>query len=187
MMRQEKHCLRTALFAALAAVATAWIVPIASADDPPLAAKQAEADQPIEGRGAAANETLRGRVVYLAEAMQRLYGIKSVPEASQRTLALETPAGQLVPLVENVRGRAFRVDPRLRMLKDVELLVRRHKAAPAAQIIRVYSHEKGQRLELDYWCEICSIAMFELKACDCCQGDIELRRRPAPPKPEQGK
>ena len=112
--------------------------------------------------------------------MERRFGIKSVPEAAQRTLALETRDGQLVPLVENVRGRAFRVDKRLRALEDVELLVRRQAGAPAAQIIRVYSHEKGQRLEIDYWCEICSIAMFELKACDCCQGDIELRRRPAP-------
>ena len=132
------------------------------------------------------NESLRGRVVYLAEAMERLYGVKSVPEAAERTLALETPAGELVPLVENVRGRAFRVDKRLRALPDVELLVRRHRGSPAAQVIRVYSHERGQRLEIDYWCEICSIAMFELKACDCCQGDIELRRRPSnPPGPSR--
>ncbi|MCA9172926.1 MAG: hypothetical protein KDB14_00355 [Planctomycetales bacterium] len=123
---------------------------------------------------------IRGRVVYLAEALERLHGIKSVREAAERTLAIESPDGQLTPLVEDVRGRAFRVDERLRKLQDVELLVRRHPQSPAVQIVRVYAYDGDNRFELDYWCEICAIAMFELKPCDCCQGDIELRRRPAP-------
>lgn len=124
------------------------------------------------------NETLRGRVVYLAEALERRYGVKSVPEAADRVLAIETRDGELVPLVEDIRGRAFRRDPQLRELEDLELLVRRHPGAPAVQVIKLYSHERGVRYELDYWCEICAIAMYELKPCDCCQGPIELRRRP---------
>ena len=126
------------------------------------------------------NETVRGRVVYLAEAMERLYGVKSVREASQRTLALETRTGELIPLIEDVRGRAFRADPRLLAMKDVELLVRRHPKAPAVQVVRLYTYRDGKRMEVDYWCEICAIALFELKPCDCCQGDIELRFRHMP-------
>lgn len=145
-------------------------------------AASALAEPPDDDQPDAFNESLRGRVVYLAEALERRFGVSSVPEAVERTLALETRDGQLVPLVENVRGRAFRVDKRLRALEDVELLVRRFPGSPAVQVIRVYSHEEDGRVELDYWCEICSIAMFELKPCDCCQGDIELRRRPAPVK-----
>ena len=38
--------------------------------------------------------------------------------------------------------------------------------------------EKGRRQEMDYWCEICSIPMYEIKACECCQADIDLRLRP---------
>ena len=38
-------------------------------------------------------------------------------------------------------------------------------------------HDPAFRLELDYWCDICAIAMYELKECECCQGPIELRRR----------
>ena len=45
------------------------------------------------------------------------------------------------------------------------------------QVIRAYELAKGGKFELDYWCEICAIAMFELKECDCCQGPIELRRQ----------
>jgi hypothetical protein len=121
--------------------------------------------------------SIRGRIVWLAEAQERLHGVKSVPEARENVIALETPDGELFPLVEDVRGRAFRRDERLRNLKDCELVVRRFSGSPMVQIIHVYSHEDDVKFELDYFCEICAITMFELKPCDCCQGEIELRRR----------
>jgi hypothetical protein len=67
--------------------------------------------------------TLRGRVVWLAEAMTRLHGVKTVPEAATRVLALETADGKLYPLAEDIRGRGFRRDERLRQI-DLELFVR---------------------------------------------------------------
>jgi hypothetical protein len=121
---------------------------------------------------------LRGRVVYQNEALAEKYGIASVEEAKERTLALQTADGTLVPLVEDVRGRAFRADERLRKA-EVELLVRRYHGSPAVQVIRVFEVAKDGKFELDYWCDICAIAMFELKPCDCCQGDTVLRRRKA--------
>lgn len=120
-------------------------------------------------------QTHRGKVVYLAEALQRLHGIKSVDEAKERTLAVETAEGNLIPLVEDVRGRAFRADPRLREMQ-VELLLRKFKGSPAGQVIRVYELTKEGKFEIDYWCDVCSIAMYELKVCECCQGDITLRK-----------
>ena len=86
--------------------------------------------------------SIRGRVVWLNEALKRRFGIGTVPEAAERVLALETPEGQLLPIVEDIRGRAFRKDPRLRKM-DVELLVRQYTDSPLLQIIRVYAHEKG--------------------------------------------
>ena len=123
-------------------------------------------------------ETIRGRVVFLHEALEKKYGIRAVPEAKERALALQTAEGTLVPLVEDVRGRAFRADERLRQ-PEVELLVRRYRGSPAVQIIRVFEVAKDGKYELDYWCDICAIAMFEQKPCDCCQGETELRRRKA--------
>jgi len=120
--------------------------------------------------------TLRGRVVWLAEAMARRYGVKTVPEAAKRVLALETTDGKLFPLAEDIRGRGFRRDERLRNV-NLELLVRRYRGAPVIQVIRAYELTKEAKFELDYWCDICAIAMFELKPCDCCQADIKLRRR----------
>jgi hypothetical protein len=130
-----------------------------------------------DGRERFVTETLRGRVVWMAEALERRFGIQSVPEAAERLLALETAAGELHPLVEDIRGRAFRRDRRLRELPECEIYVRRFHGSPMIQVIRLYAVEGDQRFELDYWCEICAITMFELKACDCCQGEIELRRR----------
>ena len=46
------------------------------------------------------------------------------------------------------------------------------------QVIQIFAIKPDGLHELDYWCEICAIAMFDLKPCDCCQGPIDLRRRP---------
>jgi hypothetical protein len=153
-------------------------------NDPPVADSISDKVSPDEGekRPSPRAETLRGRVVWLAEALERRWKVKTVPESVHRVLTLETKDGTLVPLLEDVRGRAFRADPRLRELKDCELLVRRYPGVPAVKIIHVFSHENGKKYVVDYWCDICAIAMFELKACDCCQGEIELRRRLVPSK-----
>ena len=121
-------------------------------------------------------ETIPGRVVYLAEALEHKFDIKSAEEAKERILAIETKDGTLVPLVEDTRGRAFRVDKRLRGM-DLELTVRRHDGSPAVQVIRVCELAKDGKYEVDYWCDICSIVMFELKECECCQEPNVLRRR----------
>ena len=121
-------------------------------------------------------EVLKGHVVYLADALERKFAIKSSPDARERILALETKQGELVPLVEDLRGRSFRIDKRLRDM-DVELTVRRYTGSPAVQVIRVCELAKDGKYEVDYWCSICSIAMYELKECECCQGPIELRKR----------
>jgi len=121
-------------------------------------------------------ETFRGRVVFYAEAMEKQTGVVSVPEAKDRVLALQTAAGELIPLLEDVRARAFRRDERLREMQ-VDLVVRRYRQSPLVQIIRVIEVAKNGSYDIDYWCEICSISMFEKKDCECCQGDVELRRR----------
>lgn len=123
--------------------------------------------------------SLRGRIVWLHEALERRYGIKPAPDALERVVALETADGRLWPIIEDVRGHAFRLDPRLGE-GEIELLARRYAGAPAIQVVRLYAWREDGRYELDYWCEICAIAMYDLRPCDCCQGPIELRARPAP-------
>jgi hypothetical protein len=119
-------------------------------------------------------ETIHGRVVWLDEALKRRYDITTDPAASQTSVVVETPRGQLVPLVPDVRGWAFTIDSRLRDA-DLELLVRRHAGLPLVQVIRVLKRKDGGLYEIDYWCDVCAISMFTLKSCECCQGPTRLR------------
>jgi hypothetical protein len=125
-------------------------------------------------------QTLRGKVVWLNEAVARKYGVRLDADAAESVAALET-ADELVPLLKEDRGRGFWKDARLRGI-DLELQVRRYQGLPLAQVIRVYRLKEGKKYELDYWCDVCAIQMFELKQCECCQGPTQLRERPVEEK-----
>ena len=107
-------------------------------------------------------------------AVKRRYNIESDADAAESEIVLETADGRLVPLVKDFRSRGFWRDPRLRGI-DVELEIRRFDKSPAVQIVRWFAIRQGRKYELDYWCDICAIPMYELKTCDCCQGEIRLR------------
>ena len=119
----------------------------------------------------------QGKVVRVTESLKRR-GIKAYPEELKNQVALETKAGELIPILPDWRGRAFFQDERLRN-RDVELVGFRHTGLPYLSVLNVYTFdEKGQRQFTDYWCDICSIPMYEIKPCDCCQQDIRLRFQP---------
>lgn len=114
-----------------------------------------------------------GKVIMLQEALARR-GIKSTDEFKNQVV-LETKQGELLPLVPDWRGRAFYQDERLRN-RDVDLVARRRPGIPYLQVLMVFTYDKeGVRQHTDYWCDICSIPMYEIKACECCQGEIRLR------------
>jgi len=118
-------------------------------------------------------ELFRGQVVLLKEALAKR-GINSTVEATKQVV-LESEDGQLIPIVPDWRGRAFYQDAKLRNRK-VELVGMRKKNIPYLQVLSVYTFDKnGQRQYTDYWCDICSIPMYEIKKCECCQGPVHLR------------
>ena len=139
------------------------------------AKKQGENSQGAK-KHAYRNESLRGRAVWLAEAMKERFGVETDKDAVHSVVALATADERLLPIVKDFRGRGFYSDPRLREM-DLELLVRAFEGAPAIQVVRVYSIKDGEKYEVDYWCDICSIPMYELKECECCQGPIRIRQR----------
>ena len=121
-------------------------------------------------------QLFKGRVVVLRDALKRR-GITAFAEFGDQVV-LETPQGQLIPIVPDWRGRAFFQDSRLRD-RAVELVGYRRSGIPYLQVLMVFTFDKaGVRQYTDYWCEICSIPMYEIKPCDCCQADIELRFQP---------
>ncbi len=129
-------------------------------------------------------ENLRGKVVWLSDVLEKEFEI-SVDDDSEHTIvALQTASGELHPLVKDFRGRGFHLDERLRD-RELELVIRRHPGVPLVQVVRVYSIVDEQHFELDYWCDVCAIAMYELKPCECCQGEIRIRERPVDRPPDR--
>lgn len=137
-----------------------------------------------KGKRAYHTESVRGKVVWLGEALNEYFDITTVPESYQRTLAIYTDRGQLLPLAEDLRGRSFRKDERLRG-KSMELFVRRYKDHPILQVIRVYEFQDGKKYEVDYWCDVCAIVMYEKGLCACCQDNNRLRHRFVDEKPKK--
>lgn len=117
-----------------------------------------------------------GQVLLLGEALKKR-GVPAYPEMDKLAV-LETLDGDLIPILSDWRGRAFFQDDRLRNRK-VELIGQRQQGLPWLQVLVVYTFDdKGERQYTDYWCDICSIPMYEIKPCECCQGDIRLRFQP---------
>ena len=122
-------------------------------------------------------ELLSGKVVLLSEALARKK-VKAYGEELKGQVVLETADGDLWPIVPDWRGRAFYQDKRLRD-RPVDLIVNRQPGVPHLQVLSIYTFDdKHVRQMTDYWCDICSIPMYEIKECECCQGDIRLRFRP---------
>lgn len=120
-----------------------------------------------------ARQLFRGKVVRLSEALARR-DLRAAEEMDDHVV-LETPAGELIPILADWRGRAFYQDERLRDRK-VELVGFRREGIPYLQILMVFTFdEDSQRQYTDYWCDVCSIPMYEIKPCECCQGEIRLR------------
>lgn len=161
------------------------VVTLGLACGAPQACAAADAPSPQEVGPLFETVTLQGRVVWLEDALQRQFDLRQDPDAARKTVALETPDGQIWLILKDSRGRAFHQDEAL-LGKPMEILVRRFRRSPVVQVVRVYlikGDEQGRdvKYELDYWCDICSIVMYERKPCECCQGPVRIRLRRVPP------
>jgi hypothetical protein len=140
------------------------------------ACSAARADEPKQA-APPTRHVYRGKVVNVAEALKRLE-VRSSTDELKGQVALETPDGELIPILPDWRGRAFYQDERLRDRK-VELVGYRRAGLPYLHILQVFTFDdKDQRQYTDYWCDICAIPMYEIKPCDCCQQEIRLRFQP---------
>lgn len=118
-----------------------------------------------------------GEVRRVPEALKQL-GIQAYKEELEDQVALLTPENELLPILPDWRGRALFQDERLHD-RRIELVGYRRPGLPYLQVLSIYTFdEKGQRMLTDYWCDICSIPMYEIKPCDCCQQPIRLRFQP---------
>mgnify|MGYP000271247358 CR=1 FL=1 len=141
-------------------------------------------DEPTATDGPPPTKRLfRGRVVSVTQALEKR-GLKASTAELRGQVALDTPSGELLLILPDWRGKAFYQDERLRD-RPVELVGYRRTGLPYLQILQVYTADAlGRWQYTDYWCDICSIPMYEIKPCDCCQQEIRLRFQPQDPPPD---
>jgi hypothetical protein len=120
---------------------------------------------------------LDGQAVYLGPALKKKLGRELLDAALDDVVAFESADGKLYPILPTESGLFFYRDERVRA-KPMRIKARWHDDLQMLEIIDRYSLVDGKPNEIYYWCEICSIQMYHLKECDCCQGPIELREHP---------
>jgi hypothetical protein len=72
----------------------------------------------------------------------------------------------------------FWLDKRMR---DRDLIIS-GRLFPDSKVIEVSDVQRrldGKVYDVFYWCELCAIKAVTDDACVCCQGEVELRERPA--------
>jgi hypothetical protein len=144
-----------------------------AADDPSPAGTESPPAADAKPASLPPPELFTGKVVYLKDALEERK-IETAEETAQHVV-LQTDTGELIPILADWRGRAFYQDERLRNRK-VELIGFRHPGVPYLNVLSIYLFdEKDQRNYMDYWCDVCGIAMYEIQDCKCCQGPIEFR------------
>ena len=143
----------------------------AVAQDPP--ASEAPAEEKQDAAREFPKKLFSGRVIFLKEALEAR-GVEAFDETAGH-IVLETDDGELIPILSDWRGRAFYQDETLRDRK-VELIGFKRPGLPYLNVIAVYTfNEDNERMYTDYWCDICSIPMYMIQPCECCQGDVRLR------------
>jgi hypothetical protein len=153
-----------------------------AAAHPSLVAEEGEKGAAGEADGASEDvvdierQLYVGKVVKLPDLLARK-GIRFTPEM-QEHVVLEMEDGTVLPILADWRGRAFFQDERLRN-RPVTLVAKHRPDVGYLQALMVFTHDdQGRPLFTDYWCDVCSIPMYELKPCECCQGEIRLRMEP---------
>ena len=119
---------------------------------------------------------VRGKVVCLAEEMNRLYEM-NLPARHEHLYGFKTQDGKYYTLLRSKYSEALFSDKRLR---EKNLLLK-GRVFPNSQIfepMRLRSVRNGIVHDLYYYCPICAIDAVAPDVCDCCQGPTELIEKP---------
>lgn len=126
----------------------------------------------------AAEAEYRGRVVCLAEEMNRLHKT-DLPSPHEHIYGFRTENGTYYTLLKTTLSEALFMDERLRQ-KDLLL---KGKVLPKTQILDVSvikSVRNSVVHDLYYYCDVCAIDFVSPAECVCCRGPVRLIEKPAP-------
>ena len=120
-------------------------------------------------------KVFKGKVQPLSTVLEK-YGVKMDPEAAAQSMAMVDDDGKVYPLIKDDATRMFFKDTAL-LNRPMELSARLLEGN-YLHVLEVHSIVKGERCELYYWCDVCSIRRMEKGKCDCCGGPMVLKEVP---------
>jgi hypothetical protein len=124
---------------------------------------------------------VRGKAVLLTEAVKELkLDVAVDPEPASKQVVVIGDDGAVTPLLADVASRALFRDGRLRG-RRVEVKGRRFAGVPYVQAVTFQVEQDGRFQTPEYYCNICTISVRFPQSCPCCQGEMELRMKPARP------
>jgi hypothetical protein len=121
---------------------------------------------------------VHGRVMTLPSALHTL-GVDSRLDAevmSKQIVVLDDQKS-IVPIISDDASRAFFLDERLRN-RPVEIHGNRYAGSPYLQVTTFRIEWDGRLETPEYFCVVCSISVGYPQICPCCQGSMELRKKP---------
>ena len=115
-------------------------------------------------------------------------GLSRASEDQPQSLRGKLVSGPALELGGHQRVSLTSDDPTLAVLKDARLagvdleVVGRHTAPDRFEVQHIHKralfvHQRGKRLLITYWCDVCYIRTFSPGLCWCCQKytDLDLR------------
>ena len=126
---------------------------------------------------------LRGRVVCLAEEMQRDHKAE-LPTRHEHLWGFKSTDGGYYTLLRGRFSEAIWLDDRVRA-KELLINVRLFPKSHVIEVQNIKSVRNGVVQDLYYYCDICAIKAVSPEPCACCQGPVELVEKPLAGAPEE--
>ena len=126
--------------------------------------------------GDIAPQSLRGRVVCLAEEMHSVYDTH-LPTNHEHLYGFKTTEGQYYTILRTKLSEAIFVDQRVRD-RELILSVRVIPHSGVIDVVTIKSVKDGVVHDLHYYCFICAIRTVDPAICLCCQEEVEFMEIP---------
>ena len=121
---------------------------------------------------------LRGRIVCLTEELVSEHQVTPACATRGHVYALKTGDGKLHPLLPTESAAAVWLDERYRQL-DLQIVARRFPNTEFIEVIKYQTWRNDKPFDLDYFCIVCNISVYQPGPCECCQDPVEYREVPA--------
>ncbi len=121
-------------------------------------------------------QSLRGRVVCLAEEMHAIYNTH-LPTNHEHLYGFKTTEGQFYTILRTKLSEAIFVDQRVRD-RELILSVRVIPKSNVIDVVTIKSVKDGVVHDLHYYCFICAIRTVDPAICLCCQEEVEFMEVP---------